>query len=144
MRSCRTTALDEKRYPPGVRRFSIGLVFGKVAATLIVPLLLLAGCGNSSTDHASASSAFDGAAWRSWDGVQSTRERLAPLIARCNLLQGKTRAQARRLLGKPFDTEAHWDSWAAGVDSLGDNEILTVKFDSGGRFLRLYGYHLNL
>ena len=102
------------------------------------------GCGGDG-HRASCDKAFDQAAWRSTGaegrnsalGAPSKRQSLADGIIACQTLDGRTRSDVRRLLGKPdFPSRATRFYYELGegrsAGSL-DNEFLSVTFDRRSR-----------
>jgi hypothetical protein len=78
---------------------------------------------------------IDPAGWRTADDEE--RERLARTIARCDALEGTTRAEVTRLLGQPEYGGSRRQRWYAGNwhDAIGpgDAAYLAVRFGSDGR-----------
>lgn len=108
---------------------------------IIVPAvlisLMLARCSSEPAGKASqqCGAPFDARAWAdNGSGSPTPRQREADRLVRCRALQGKTRAQVRRLLGRPdngFVRSRHWEYMTGPQRGVPiDVEYLDVTFVS--------------
>jgi|1185.fasta_scaffold1081257_2 hypothetical protein len=105
----------------------------------------LAGCGGSQDCPriADVRASWSHASTRSPAGKMSARQELAKTLVRCRTLVGRTKANVRRLLGRPTVWPADrngpllWD-YFTGSDprSPSDGTGLTLLFGRGGRVTR--------
>lgn len=88
---------------------------------------------------------LDGARWQREvpGGGNDATLGMAAALARCDTLDGSTRAEVRELLGRPPQASRREWSWQVGWVNksygLGDGEYMTVTFDGQGR---VRGTHL--
>ena len=72
---------------------------------------------------------FRAADWES----EATREMTSQSIDQCGWFDGKTRREAMRLLGKPYERDRRYASWSTGYDDawIGTYSYLDVGFVDG-------------
>jgi hypothetical protein len=75
---------------------------------------------------------FDAKAWRTWKGHPSPHERQGRALVQCQALQGRSRAEVRKLLGPPDDRDRAGIAYELGPDALGIDAIfLDVRLVHG-------------
>jgi hypothetical protein len=112
-----------------------------VVAAAAVTCMALVGCGSAGTATACEDFRFDSVAWkRDASGLRhgaTARQRLADKLVACHTLDGRSRAEVRRMLG-PRERNSSRRIWTyqTGAERSGFHmgfEELSVHFESTGR-----------